>query len=174
MTQAELAKLLDVSKEAIGNYENATSHPKEPILLKIMEVLEVDANFLFQDVVNFKQKKHSETDVLATDFYIDTMMSNSESRKNFLAELEKASSKLDDEDWTYLARTVEIMSTKKTKIRAIKVKIFVFFVSIFEHQRLILEYHRKVRTRSRIRHRHHKECGGSYLMLPPVLGHFPI
>jgi len=109
LTQAELAKLLDVSKEAIGNYENATSHPKEPILLKIMEVLEVDANFLFQDVVNFKQKKHSETDVLATDFYIDTMMSNSESRKNFLAELEKASSKLDDEDWTYLARTVEIM-----------------------------------------------------------------
>ncbi|MCL2350595.1 MAG: helix-turn-helix domain-containing protein [Defluviitaleaceae bacterium] len=51
LTQASLAQLIGTTKGAIGNYENGTSHPKEPILLKLIEALEVDANFLFQDLV---------------------------------------------------------------------------------------------------------------------------
>lgn len=52
LTQAKLAELVGTTKGAIGNYENGTSHPKEPILLKLIETLKVDANFLFQDSVS--------------------------------------------------------------------------------------------------------------------------
>lgn len=51
LTQAQLAALIGTTKGAIGNYESGTSHPKEPILLKLIEVLKVDANYLFQDLV---------------------------------------------------------------------------------------------------------------------------
>ena len=50
-TQEELAKLLGVTKGAVANYENETSHPKEPIMYKLIETLKVDANYLFQDCV---------------------------------------------------------------------------------------------------------------------------
>ena len=49
LTQKELGKLIGVTGSAITNYENEVSHPKEPILYKLLEVLNVDANFLFQD-----------------------------------------------------------------------------------------------------------------------------
>jgi len=49
MTQEELAKAVGVTKGAIGNYESEVSSPKEPILIELMRVLEVDANFLYQD-----------------------------------------------------------------------------------------------------------------------------
>lgn len=48
-TQEELALKIGITKGAIANYENEVSHPKEPILYKLLEVLNVDANFLFQD-----------------------------------------------------------------------------------------------------------------------------
>lgn len=51
LTQTELGKLIGVTGSAITNYENEVSHPKEPILYKLISALEIDANFLFQDVV---------------------------------------------------------------------------------------------------------------------------
>ena len=51
MTQEELARAVHVSKGAIGNYESEVSSPKEPILIDLMKVLHVDANYLFQDLV---------------------------------------------------------------------------------------------------------------------------
>ena len=51
-TQEELAKKLGISKGAIGNYESEVSSPKEEILIRLMKILEVDANFLFQDLVD--------------------------------------------------------------------------------------------------------------------------
>lgn len=48
-TQEELAKLLGVTKGAVANYELETSHPKEPIMYKLFDALQVDANYLFQD-----------------------------------------------------------------------------------------------------------------------------
>ena len=56
MTQEDLAGLLGVTKGAIANYENETSHPKEPIMYKMFDALQVDANYLFQDVVNIPKK----------------------------------------------------------------------------------------------------------------------
>ncbi len=52
LTQNELAELVGVTGSAITNYEKETSHPKEAIMYKLIDVLKVDANFLFQDVVN--------------------------------------------------------------------------------------------------------------------------
>lgn len=54
LTQSELAEKIGVTGSAITNYEKETSHPKEPIMYKLLEVLHVDANYLFQDVVSVK------------------------------------------------------------------------------------------------------------------------
>ena len=51
MTQEDLAKAVGVTKGAIGNYESGVSSPKESILIKLMEILEVDANYLYQDFI---------------------------------------------------------------------------------------------------------------------------
>lgn len=56
-TQEELAKAVGVTKGAIGNYETGVSSPKESILIKLMDELEVDANFLYQDYVQFERAK---------------------------------------------------------------------------------------------------------------------
>lgn len=54
LTRGELADILNVTVGAISNYENDVSSPKEPILFKIIEALDCDANYLFQDVVKIK------------------------------------------------------------------------------------------------------------------------
>ena len=51
LTQEELAKQVGVTKGAIGNYETGVSFPKLPIFLKLLSVLQVDANFIFQDYI---------------------------------------------------------------------------------------------------------------------------
>lgn len=53
LKQSELAEMLGVTKGAIGNYENGVSSPKEEILLKLFDVLDVEPNYLFQD--SFKE-----------------------------------------------------------------------------------------------------------------------
>ena len=54
MTQPDLAKAVGVSKGAIGNYETDVSSPKESILIKLMEVLQIDANYLYQDYIRLE------------------------------------------------------------------------------------------------------------------------
>ena len=49
MSRSELAKALNVTPSAIGNYENGVSSPKEEILYKIFSVLKVEPNYLWQD-----------------------------------------------------------------------------------------------------------------------------
>ena len=51
MTQEDLAKKVGVTKGAIGNYETEVSSPKEQILIRLMEVLNIDANYLYQDFI---------------------------------------------------------------------------------------------------------------------------
>ena len=45
----ELSQLLGVTRSAISNYENEFSHPKTDVIYKLFDVLNVDANYLFQD-----------------------------------------------------------------------------------------------------------------------------
>lgn len=61
LTQAELGKIVGVTGSAITNYENETSHPKEPIMYKLIEALKVDANYLFQDCVKLPKEANDVT-----------------------------------------------------------------------------------------------------------------
>lgn len=56
LSRPELARLLNVTVSAISNYENEISSPKEPVLFKIIETFDCDANYLFQDVVKIKDR----------------------------------------------------------------------------------------------------------------------
>ena len=49
MKQSDLGRLLGVTGSAIGNYENSVSSPKADVLYRAFDVLQCDANFLFQD-----------------------------------------------------------------------------------------------------------------------------
>lgn len=59
LSRGELANLLGVTVGSISNYENEVSSPKEPILFKIMDVLNCDANYLFQDALDMPAMKNS-------------------------------------------------------------------------------------------------------------------
>lgn len=48
-TQKKLAELTDISPSSIANYETGISAPNEDILIRLMRVLEIDANFLYAD-----------------------------------------------------------------------------------------------------------------------------
>lgn len=52
MSQEQLANLLGIGKSAISNYETNVSSPKETILLKLFDVLQCDANYLYEDFLN--------------------------------------------------------------------------------------------------------------------------
>lgn len=69
-TQKELGKIIGVTGSAITNYENGTSHPKEPVMYALIDALGVDANFLFQDCVKIKEAPlySSEAMRLARDY----------------------------------------------------------------------------------------------------------
>lgn len=54
LTQEVLATMIGVTKGAIANYENETSHPKESVMYALINALGIDANFLFQDCVEIK------------------------------------------------------------------------------------------------------------------------
>ena len=49
LTQKDLGNLLGVSGNAVGNYEKGVSSPNADALYKVFDVLECDANYLFQD-----------------------------------------------------------------------------------------------------------------------------
>lgn len=48
-TQKKLAELVEVSASSIANYETGFSAPNEDILIRLMNVLKIDANFLYAD-----------------------------------------------------------------------------------------------------------------------------
>lgn len=66
ITQEELAKILGVSKGAIGNYESGASYPKIENMTKLFKILKTDANYIFQDetktipkdMLSESEKKH--------------------------------------------------------------------------------------------------------------------
>ena len=58
--QHELAKLIGVTASAVTNYEQDYSFPKEEILYRLIDTLQVDANYLFQDCL---QRPASEWDL---------------------------------------------------------------------------------------------------------------
>lgn len=49
ITQPQLAKMLNVSKGAIGNWETDVNSPRATLLYDLFDILHCDANYLFQD-----------------------------------------------------------------------------------------------------------------------------
>lgn len=49
LSRSELAKMVHVTPSSIANYENGVSYPKPDILISLINALEVDANYLYQD-----------------------------------------------------------------------------------------------------------------------------
>lgn len=49
MSRGELAERLGVSRSAIGNYETGISAPKEEVLLRLFDALQVEPNYLYRD-----------------------------------------------------------------------------------------------------------------------------
>lgn len=54
ISRNSLAKLVGVTPGAISNYENGISSPKERILFKLINALDCDANYLYQDDLDVK------------------------------------------------------------------------------------------------------------------------
>lgn len=67
MTQEDLAAAVGVTKGAIGNYETEVSSPKEAILIKLMEILQIDANFLYQDYIQQEDEDSRRLEALHQD-----------------------------------------------------------------------------------------------------------
>ena len=49
LSRDSLAVMLGVSPSAISNYENGVSSPKEEVLLRLFDALQIDPNYLYRD-----------------------------------------------------------------------------------------------------------------------------
>lgn len=61
ITQAQLASMTNIKKNTISNYENNISSPNEENILKLMNALKCDANYLFE------WSKHGEINLSVTE-----------------------------------------------------------------------------------------------------------
>lgn len=61
ISRNDFATMIGVTVGAISNYENDVSSPKEPILFKIIEALECEPNYIFQDMVRIKTQNNDVT-----------------------------------------------------------------------------------------------------------------
>ena len=55
LTRPQLAAKICVTPSAIANYENGISTPKPDILISLINVLEVDANYMYSDYLGNSQ-----------------------------------------------------------------------------------------------------------------------
>ena len=49
ISRVELAGRLGISRSAVGNYETGVSAPRESVLLRLFDVLQVEPNYLYRD-----------------------------------------------------------------------------------------------------------------------------
>lgn len=56
MTQQQMAERLGIAKSTLSGYENGTSEPSINMISQIIKLLEVDANYLWQDSADFTVK----------------------------------------------------------------------------------------------------------------------
>ncbi len=116
ISRNEFADMIGVTVGAISNYENDLSSPKEPILFKIIEALECEPNYIFQDMVKIKAlnndvtiseydyikkyrfiSQHSINGTNLVDAVLDKEYMMAENRKNLETEIKELKSRLDSE-----------------------------------------------------------------------------
>ena len=61
ISRMEFANMLGITVGAVSNYENDFSSPKGTILYRIMDALECEPNYIFQDMVKIKASKNEIT-----------------------------------------------------------------------------------------------------------------
>ncbi len=110
LTQEELGKMIGVTGSSITNYEKETSHPKEPVIYALIDALEVEPNFLFQDCVHLplKEKSPSTAEAVPGDGHISLEESN-----HLLVALGliKDGQQLSDDDLAFLTHIVGLLET---------------------------------------------------------------
>lgn len=61
ISRNQLALHLGVTSNAISNYENGLSNPKADVLFSLFDILQCDANFLFQDEIRTTHEDEQDT-----------------------------------------------------------------------------------------------------------------
>ena len=100
--------MIGVTGSAITNYEKETSHPKEPIMYALIDALNVEPNFLFQDCVHLPQKAKSPgtTEVVPGEDNISLEESNYLLRALGLIQ---EGQQLSDDDLAFLAHIIGLL-----------------------------------------------------------------
>lgn len=98
MTQEQVAEKIGVAKSTFTGYEKGNSEPNMLILSRIMNVLKVDANFLWQDSMDYPMtvsynemehiKKYHALDKLGQE-HVDNILEWESQRVQMLAEMQK-------------------------------------------------------------------------------------
>ena len=60
LTQEQLAERIGVAKSTLSGYENGNREPSVAIIAKAMQILQVDANYLYQDEMGNLTWKNTE------------------------------------------------------------------------------------------------------------------
>lgn len=61
LTQRQISEMVGVATTTFNGYENGNREPSMYTLSKIMETLDVDANYLFQDEMNTKKEPDTQS-----------------------------------------------------------------------------------------------------------------
>ena len=69
LKQIELSKMIGLSRNVVSNYENGTSYPNIDVLYKLLDILDVDANFLLQDECDINSDVTKAFTKLEDNFY---------------------------------------------------------------------------------------------------------
>lgn len=68
MSSMELAEQIGVSKQTISGYELERTYPNPEKLSKILQVLQCDANYLYQDFIDLEVMKRERNGLTETEF----------------------------------------------------------------------------------------------------------
>ena len=68
MSSMELAEQIGVSKQTISGYELERTYPNPETLSRILNVLQCDANYLYQDVIDLEVLKRERNGMTETEF----------------------------------------------------------------------------------------------------------
>lgn len=68
MSSMELAEQIGVSKQTISGYELERTYPNPEKLSRILNVLQCDANYLYQDVIDLEVLKRERNGMTETEF----------------------------------------------------------------------------------------------------------
>lgn len=87
-TQESLAQAIGIKKSTLSGYESGNSEPDMDKIVKLMSVLKVDANFLYQDEINVIPEPAFSSAALAFASIYDSLDDHGKCMLNTVAKLE--------------------------------------------------------------------------------------